>query len=254
VVQAPDGVLPPGGIVRVLVDGLRLREGPGLGGSEVVAILERGELMVVGYSVTSPGFGPVTADGYTWIPVTRIGVHALPTPDGGLLERFGYGWVAVASGDTEHLELLPPRCVEGDPDLDTIISMTEWERLACFGNRSITLDGIVGCGGCGGFIGGTFEPAWLANPMNYEFLNVDPRVRIGPFALHYPMGIERIPTASIVRVTGHFDDVAAAECLVAPGDPEPQPISDVLAELYCSEQFVVDGYEILGVDEDFPYS
>lgn len=62
--------------------------------------------------------------------------------------------------------------------------------------------------------------------------------------------MELVAPASIVRVTGHFDDAAAADCVVAPGDPDPEPISDVLAELFCSQQFVVDSYEILGVDED----
>jgi hypothetical protein len=253
VVQAPDGVLPPGGIVRVVIDGLKLREGPGLD-TETRVVLSRGTLLVVGYSFMSPGFGPVDADGYTWAPVTTLKVTNLPAPGGDPLERGVYGWVAVGSGSTDFLELVPARCVDGDPDLQTILSMTEWERLACFGDRSITLEGTVGCGGCGGFIGGMFEPAWLANPMNYEFLNVDPQEQIGPFSLHYPPGVELIPPASIVRVTGHFDDAAAADCVVAPGDPEPEPISDVLAELFCSQQFVVDSYEILGIDEDFPFS
>ena len=143
-------------------------------------------------------------------------------------------------------------------DLALLQSLTEWERLACYGDRSITIEGTLGCGGCGGVYAGTFEPAWLATPMNFEFLSVEPQERIGPFRLRFaPDGPERPQepgVAPILRVTGHFDDAAAADCVVATLGNGNEPINDTVAELYCRSQFVVDSYEILGTDDDFPFS
>ena len=68
-----------------------------------------------------------------------------------------------------------------------------------------------------------------------------------------PDGPERPEAASILRVTGHFDDAAAAGCTVAPGEPEPIELEAPIGELYCRSHFVVEGYEVLGTDEDFPF-
>ena len=93
---------------------------------------------------------------------------------------------------------------------------SEWERLACYGDRSITLEGVLGCGGCGGAVPGIFEPEWLASPMNYDLLSVDPSEHLGPFMTYWsPDGPERPDAGSIVRITGHFDDPAAEGCRVA---------------------------------------
>jgi len=55
-------------------------------------------------------------------------------------------------------------------------------------------------------------------------------------------------------VTGHFDDPAAADCSLvfdsAQGETEVDP---AIAELFCRTNFVVESYEILGEDEDFPF-
>jgi hypothetical protein len=51
----------------------------------------------------------------------------------------------------------------------------------------------------------------------------------------------------------HFDDPAAAECTVAPGDP-PVARDQRTAQLYCRARFVVESLEVLGTDEDFPLS
>jgi hypothetical protein len=253
VVVAPDGVLPPGSVVRVVADGLRVRQEP-TRGAEQVGTLSRGELVLLGYSFLHPAFGPVEADGFVWYPVSPLGVTELPDPEAPL-ESEVVGWAAVGDGTDPWVELVPPRCVEGDPDLALLSSLTEWERLACYGDRSLTIEGVKGCGGCGGLYPGTFEPSWLATPMNYEFLSVEPQERIGPFLLRFsPDGPERPSepgVAPILRVTGHFDDAAAAGCMIA--RPTDEPIDEAVAELYCRQQFVVESYEILGIDEDFPF-
>jgi hypothetical protein len=52
-------------------------------------------------------------------------------------------------------------------------------------------------------------------------------------------------------VTGHYDDPRSSECVVAPGEPA-QDVHPAVQELFCRSQFVVDSFEVIGFDEDFP--
>ncbi|MCA1570378.1 MAG: hypothetical protein LC798_08700 [Chloroflexi bacterium] len=242
VVDAPDGILPPGSTVRVVVDALRVRSGPTVEAMQL-ATIGRGGLVAIGYTFLNPGFGPVQADGYTWYPVVLTETDP-PSQ---------VAWAAVGDGNESFVELVAPDCVEADVDLATLETLPAWIRVACFGDRPITVEGVFGCGGCGGFLPGSFEPAWLATPMNYNFLSVDPSAHLGPFVLHFdPASSERPEAGAIVRVTGHFNDAASAGCVVAPGvDGRQQTVDPVVAELHCRSQFVVDSYEVIGTDEDF---
>jgi hypothetical protein len=251
VVQAPDGVLPPGSIVRVLVESIKIRTGPTTEAmllDDVVA----GDYVMIGWTYLTQGFGPVEAEGFVWYPIIDLGTASLdevhPPQDAGNI-----AWMAVGNGSEQWVELAAPRCIEGDPDLAALERMLAWERLACFGDRQITLEGVFGCGGCGGSIPGTFEPYWLASPMYYAFLSIEPQERIGPFVLRFaPDGPAMPDDGTIVRVTGHFDDARSTECVVAPGEPT-QAVDPRVQDLYCRSQFVVDGIEVIGVDEDFPF-
>ena len=222
--------------------------------AEEVTTLGADELVVLGYSYIYPDFGPVEAGDTIWYPVGSLGITELPAPGGEPFEALHVGWMAIGDGTDAFVELVAPRCTDDEPTLELLQSLTDWERLACYGDRSITIEGTYGCGGCGGLSPGTFEPEWLASPLNFDLMSVDAQERIGPFAMRFsPDGPERPEAASILRVTGHFDDPAAVGCIVAPGEP-PVAIDGVVAELYCREQFVVDSYEVTGVDEDFPFS
>lgn len=253
VVAAPDGVLPPGSVARVVVDGLRIRAEPSTDAEEVTT-LARGELVVLGYSYMYPNFGPVQADGFTWYPVHSLGTTELPAPGNKPFEHTDAGWAAVGDDSNAYVELVEPRCVNDEPTLQLVQSLTEWERLACYGDRSMTLEGVLGCGGCGGLFQGTFEPGWLAHPLKYDYLSVEPQDRIGPFSLNWsPEGPARPEEpAPIIRVTGHFDDPTATECIVEPGEP-PVAIDQAVAVLYCRAQFVVESVEVLGIYEGFPF-
>ena len=252
VVEAPEGVLPPGSVARVTVDGLRVRMEPSTDADEVIT-LGRGDLVVLGFSSLNASFGPIESNGFSWYPVNSLGVTELPEPGGELLESQDFGWLAVGDGTDAFVKLVAPRCTDAEPTLELIQSLTEWERLSCYGNQSITIEGTYGCGGCGGLYPGTFEPAWLSHPLDFALMSVDASERIGPFAMRFaPEGPEFPEAASILRVTGHFDDPAAAGCVVAPLDA-PDGIDEPVAELYCREQFVVESYEVTGVDEDFPF-
>ena len=136
--------------------------------------------------------------------------------------QLGYlGWAVVGNGTENFVEPVAPRCPTGDPDLAALDKMLEYEHLACFGDRSITVEGTFGCPNCDGVFVGSYEPAWLASPLNFNFLSVDLKVQEGPFTLHFgPNGPAAPERGSIIRVTGHFDDAAAAECVIEAGVEE----------------------------------
>ena len=253
VVTAPEGLIPPGSAVRVLVDGLRIRESASAG-SALVEDLPAGTLLVIGFAPMRDRWGPVSAEGFDWYPVASLETDELPPLSDGPFEPGGYttGWVAAGDATEDYVELVDPRCPARPVGLASIEAMLPWELLACFGDEQITLDGTFGCGICSGLFPGTFEPAWLAFPFSAAALSVDANARVGPFAMRFaPGGPEQPPHGQIVRVVGHFDDPAATGCSVAPGEP-PEPVDARSAELYCREQFVVESLEVTGTDPDFP--
>jgi hypothetical protein len=256
-VHAPGDLLPPYSVARVTGDGLRLRVEPSTDG-ELVATLAAGELLGVAWGEYADPQSPVTADGFTWYEVIRLADLRQP-PAGSYFELIEQGeptgWVAAAGGGSRFLELVPGRCVAGDdPDLEVLDAWTPWERLSCLGDRTVTFEGVYGCGGCGGIAPGVWEPAWLASPLNFDFVSVDPIERIGPMSLRFPpAGPQRPEAGAIIRVTGHFDDPVAAGCQRAPGDP-PEPQDARMAKLYCRMGFVVESYEVIGTFDDFPTS
>lgn len=250
VVAPPTDVLPPGAVAQVAVEVLRIRESPSTD-ARLLDQLPRGQLVLIDPGL--PPGGPVTGGGFTWYPVRRIAeLSELPALPAALPGEGAVGWAAAGDAETAYLALLAPRCAARPVALATLEAMTPWERLACFGSEALTFEGTVGCGGCGGAEAGTFEPAWLASSLAELPISVDPNARIGPFGLRFrPEGPAMPPNASIVTVTGHFDDPAAAGCVIAPGDP-PGPIDSRTAILACRERFVVDTIQVTGTDPDFP--
>ena len=127
--EPPDGMLPPDSIVVVVVDALQLRAEPGLAAAETGLAFAGDQFRVAGW------FGPVVRDGLDW--------YRLGPAIGGDLDA----WAASGSGAGSFLEVVPPSCPTGDPDSATLIGMaSEWDRLACFGDRSLTLEATLGCG------------------------------------------------------------------------------------------------------------
>ena len=262
VIADPDGVLPPGGVVRVS-HSLRVRDNHFLSSPERVT-LAKGDLLVVGPTFANNAFGPAMEDGYVWYPVGVLGLDELPAPGGDPLQFVATGWAAIGDGDTEWLEPIAPRCTDDEPTLRHLSSLTEWERLACYGDRQLTFNSVVGCPGCGGLVAGRITPEWLAYPLVSDLISVEPQEFIGPMDLHWsPEGPERPdlegPAAPILRVTGHFDDPAAEGCSIVfmGGDAEglsEDEVDPATSEHFCRTNFVVDSYEVIGEDEDFPLS
>jgi hypothetical protein len=241
--EAPADVLPPSSVVIVTGDGLRIRERPGLNGP-VMATVDAGEALWTSGSATE-------VDGIRWYLIYfATGYRDWPTyPEG-----TQFGWVAAGVDDQRFLELLAPRCPDAEPDLLALTKLTGWERLACFGDRPLTVTGTWGCPYCDGTTGGTYEPAWLANPQIFSRLSVRSSYD-NPLGLRFPpdSGLQ-FPTVggSILRVGGHFNDPVATTCVISwMGYQQAAPLAGS-AELYCREQFVVDSYEVVGTDPDFP--
>ena len=251
VVAAPEGLIPPGSIVRVATDGLRMREEPSTE-SALVDDLPVDQLLLVGFAQQRSDWGPVSAGGFAWYPVIRVDATELPALGEGMTTS-SIGWVAAGDSTEAYIQLVEPRCPARPVDLASVERMQPWEQLSCFGSEQITLEGTYGCGACGGLSPGTFEPSWLAHPMNFYLLSTDSTTQVGPFNLRFPPGgPANPPEGQIIRVVGHFDDPAAIGCVVSPGEP-PVPIDPAVAELYCREQFVVETIEVIGPDPEWPF-
>jgi len=261
VVTPPPNVLPVGSLVNVVVDAVRVRSLPTTE-SDIVATVPRGEVLLL-RDWSGPGLriGPTaTPDGFEWYAIVHLpGVREWPNDADGQSPVIGF--VASESGGQPLLELLEPRCPV-TVDVTSLTAITPWERLACVGNQQLTLEGSYGCGVCDALAwSGTFEPTWLASYVNPIFQVLSPVGRVqqsgvDPIALAFPPGIS-VPAeedrASIVRVTGHFNDPRAADCFIQVGEGQDVfTVDDAAAEWYCREQFVIDSWEVIGRDDAYP--
>jgi hypothetical protein len=250
-------VFPPGAAVQVIVSELNLRGKPSTSAKRI-EILKRGRLLVVSPSDNiSLGWGPVKAGGFTWYPVIVIDVNGgnldpLPNYPIPLGAEPISGWVASDNGSRPYLAMVAPRCPT-TIDLVNVEGMLPAERLACFG-EPITLTGTFGCPGCGGAIVGTYKPNWLASPVEFDFLSVNPQERAGPLAVRFaPGGPARPAAGRRITVTVHIDDPRSTKCQMIDGQgADAVTIDKRTAILYCRERLVVESVVDLGPDPSFP--
>ena len=248
-------ILPPGAAVQVTVDELNLRTRPSTSAKRV-KLLKRGDVVVISPTDNfSFGYGPVRKNGYSWYPVvvTPYKDGALPPLPTEIIDLGGveptWGWVAADNGTRPYLATVAPRCPSTE-DLATVQAMLPAERLACFGGP-IVLQGTYGCGGCGGATAGTFKPNWIASPLSFGFLSVNPAERLGPIAVRFPPSGPTEPAAgTVIQVTVHVDDSRARRCTMAELDDSGAkvPVDSRTAVLRCREELVVDSFEVLGTD------
>jgi hypothetical protein len=210
-------------LVEILVTDLVVRSRPGV--DPPSTILE-GRLTAPdrAFVVT----GPVAANGYDWYLVAPLN-----RGDG---SRGPFGWIARASREGEEwvrgIEAPCPTPV----DLAGVISLQPLERLACFGDDTLTLTAsVIGCGAGGG--PWTFNPSWLVQVGGCGIATDASGERV--LLYRVPPGSEG-PAAAPASVTGHFDDPAAASCTVTSTDPLAFPApSPEEAIILCRSEFVI---------------
>ena len=254
-VAAPEGILPVGSVVQVTADQLRIRQAPATT-APIVSSANAGEDLFLVTDATA--LGPVQTGGFVWYLVLyQPGYHDWPVRPPG--DPPLSGWVAAGSDTEAFLALAPASCPMGEVDITTLYALTPWERLACIGDGQITVEGTYGCGECGGEAMGTFTPDWLAHPIDFDVLRppfAQPVSVVENLVLRIAPELPQVApeqAGSILRVTGHFNDPRAVDCVVAPGDPGQERVAnDLAAEWYCREQFVVDAWEVIGTDPAYP--
>jgi hypothetical protein len=242
----------PGSAVKVVVPALDLRAGPCIAAPKVETLAQDKLLIVSDYLD-----GPVKADGFSWyrviFPVKVLSSGVLPAlpeqwmPDG--TDTDG-GWIAATDGSNAAVAPLAARC-PATVDVENVTAMLPSERLACF-HKPIVLEGTYGCGGCGGTGGPASEPLWLADTFEFEQLRVRWGDAFQPVGIHFPSSGPAAPKeGSIIRVTLHVDDPAAATCTFTWGMDLPFVVPATTAINWCRERLVVDSYKVLGIDPNY---
>jgi hypothetical protein len=244
--EAPADLLAPFSLVVVVVDQLNIRLATGVS-AELFTSVGKGEVAYVG------GYtGPVVVDGVDWYQVASPSRYREDWAQGlpASVAMFS-GWAAAGSDGQRFLEPLPPRCPGRDPDVVDLTKLTAWERLACFGDRPLTVEGTYGWlvrGTGGGPTAHDIEPVWLFDTPTVEA--VWTKWGTGdPLTLHFRPGHEPpSPQAgSILRMIGHFNDPLSDTCTNTRSD-QPVHVDARVAQLYCREQFVVDSFDVVGTD------
>jgi hypothetical protein len=210
-------------LIEIIVTDLIVRSAPGVdpAGSTILA----GRLTTADRAYVVAG--PVDASGYAWYQV-----GPLLRPDG---SSAPFGWIAAASREGEAwVRRIEPSCPAA-AELAGVLDLQPLERLACFGDRSLTLTGPqVACGAGGG--PWTWEPSWLMG-IGGCGLAID---ETDALLVRVPPGGSGLDGSAPATVSGHFDDAAAAGCTVTTADsafPAPGPDEAVLI---CRTEFVVE--------------
>lgn len=194
VVQAPPGVLAAGALVTIGARPLEIREG----------ILPTSPLVTRAPPATTIEItgAPLRVDTALWYLVSYQG-------------RLGWARIDPNAGD---VVLQPERCPT-DASLATVAALRPWTRLACFGNRELTFEGVE-LTGFGGQTSEIYTPSWLAHSLAA-------RTHIGRSAepaagILYVFAPDSVPgpgpaglQTRTLRVTGHFDDPASRSCRIS---------------------------------------
>lgn len=253
--QDPPEPLLLGTAVRVVVAELNIRDAPTTSAKRVDTF--RADQVIVVDEIIPP----VEADGYTWYegagPFGNGTGQLEPLPHPAVEESYPTsGWFAASKGTTRFVKPATARC-PSDVKIANLGAMTPAERLDCFGDRTIELEGTFryGCPTCEYF--GAFDPQWLASPNEFNYISETGTGADGlGLNLRVPSGPTRPENGSIVKVRGHFDDAAADTCTLSlvPWDymdTEADPAPRSVARLWCRQQFVVETIDVTGTDATY---
>ncbi|HSI99716.1 MAG TPA: SH3 domain-containing protein [Patescibacteria group bacterium] len=240
-----------GSWVETAVDGLRVRQEPGTAADSLATL-------AVGTTATIYD-GPVEADGYPWYALAWPGVPSI----GGCEENcWAFGWAAAANTDgTPWLTPASPECPGAVSTVAALAAMAPGERLACFGNDELVVQGYLSpqAEGRGCEPGYDHEPVWLG-PCPVGFLqatetpfesegpempaNVHVQLGACDFGGRSPESCPFVPhIGQWVQVTGHFDDEASSACTIEPVAESAAFMTDAYAAYLCRERFVVTAIE-----------
>jgi hypothetical protein len=242
--------LVPDTFAQVEVNELNIRDEPKVGAESVGQLFSGARVFILE--------GPRAGEGYGWYRVVVAqGPYTPRVCEGyGCNQRQDIGWVAGVSQDRDAwLSALDLGCPL-EPSLQELTALTDMEHLACYGDQRLVLEGTVTTPCCG-YVGVyRYVPDWLSNPTSFFFFHDHYLgLRFDPAA-----GLPEPERGDVVRVTGHFDDPAAASCTVeidydALGtDENGQPFEVDLpdtegAPFSCRMQFVVDAIEVTGTED-----
>jgi hypothetical protein len=238
------------------VEGLRLREQPGLGGASI-------GLLRIGYEGTVVE-GPVELDGHEWIHVAWPGLPAAsgcatgPDADGYLSFCGQSGWLATADElGNPWVERTMPECPDRPATVREAAELRPGVRLACFGGEQLTLTGFMApeAQGRGCYLPYDHGPAWLG-PCAVVFvqgeesqfdattweLAVNVHADLGEchFGGRSPDECPFLPyLGGWVEMTGMLDHPASESCEVEPW-AGVESVPDAASVIYdCRERFVV---------------
>jgi hypothetical protein len=233
-------------VMRVAVSGVNVRRKPSKSAVSNGKAPQGGLFMMYDW--------PIRADGFTWyfgftLLTNKPGVIPdLPEPINTGYDEVLSGWMATGTEDAPFLVPLAPRCPTVR-DMRNVVGMLGSERISCFGSDPVELQGTFGCGGCGGFAVGSFEPEWLAYPLAGNLLWYDVKDGGSLELLFPPDGPTPPAEGSIIRVRGHFSDARSTTCRIEEPDEGGSGsvvISNAAAEQYCRAKYVVDSFEVTG--------
>ena len=225
---------PTDSIVVARIDGLRVRETPGLDATEIGTLDSGYESLVVD--------GPEVADGLEWYLISGLGLPPAsgcstgPDPTHPFDCPVWLGWAARASADgTAWLEETEPECADPAGPLDDFAFQPRYLHIACYGDEVLTLRGYLRAAPA-------MSPAELCPdiPEELRWLGcLSPAYQLVSTAdgtiglpIGIPPGAAAPDTTGEVVLEGHFDDPAAAACTY--GDEPERSILD------CRSQFVMD--------------
>ena len=240
----------PDTLAEVVSGRLRIRSAPRVADDSIKhePLLDVGDRLVI-------LDGPVVASDYEWYEV-------MAWRPGNLYASWPVGWVARGDHDgAPWIAASVDACPAGTITMQVVAALQPQERVACFGDRPLSLRAYV--------VGSpdrapcTAEPniacidgpAWLTEHGGWS-ASADtlletpsiggPRLAFDPAG---PVPASALPGQGMVDLEGAFDHPAAGDCRPGSAGPGAQPLSASAARLACRARFVVTGVRS---DPDYP--
>jgi hypothetical protein len=230
-------------MVEAVVEGLRVREEPGLDGRSLGTLPRgAGSIVVV---------GPVSADGFEWYRLRALGLSMGTGCEGPFVTTpyncpSWFGWVAARGPDGAAWLVADDACPAwpgGSLTTEFVFGVEQLRYLACFGGDTRTVAGYYPVIPEDAGLGGTCEVPdavlWLGCNLGYEHLVIDPADGFGApgFQMVVAPGVAMPERGHLIEVTGHYDDPAAQGCTFG-------EIPEV-SVLKCRSEFVVTSARII---------